>query len=550
MCAASANFSIADITSGSSGAISNSSVRLLKSDSSSLISFSDFSSPDFFCKTARALSGLSHKSGAFTCSSNSEICCFNFSGSKKPPDGSDVVGNLCQKFISNNHNDIIISVNLPKSNECLPFLFGCVKITTTRGILMKHFLGVFGLIGAYLLGNAAYAISAGTVGASDQNRGSIIQTPTATSQLRGHAGVANAYKTNQRNTYFIVSQPDVDTACREKIFKCLTDYCGDVTVVPGQRESKCQYATETELYNYTMLCLQRDTEILLPQYGANTRNHTGGMNTAAQLCPSYVQQELISYMSMSSMANQLSKSNSNLCIQRRQELEAAMACHTVALTYGNETTSMLTSQLTDYCGAGVPGGSAEMVTRFANAGNVGANVWGWAEKIVSLNLNKKGDEWQAAVDSVLAGYTNRMNLACGDNLQLNTVSHPSNGSQPSALQTVAAIAVGAAFPTTESQAENPYENWSVWMQVESLSDEIYTYDRAFQLVQAALSNPSTTPNAFFTSAQIDDMQRAYIRGTKVFVVQDSGRCFLVPVAQLTDAEQSLVSQSFAHCIGK
>ena len=32
--------------------------------------------------------------------------------------------------------------------------------------------------------------------------------------------------------------------------------CGDVTVIPGQRESKCQYATESELYNYTLLCLQ------------------------------------------------------------------------------------------------------------------------------------------------------------------------------------------------------------------------------------------------------------------------------------------------------
>ncbi|MBR5566826.1 MAG: hypothetical protein IKW09_01840 [Alphaproteobacteria bacterium] len=415
---------------------------------------------------------------------------------------------------------------------------------------MKHFLGVFGLIGAYLLGSAAYAISAGTVGASDQNRGSIIQTPTATSQLRGHAGVANAYKTNQRNTYFIVSQPDVDTACREKIFKCLTDYCGDVTVVPGQRESKCQYATETELYNYTMLCLQRDTEILLPQYGANTRNHTGGMNTAAQLCPSYVQQELMSYMSMSSMANQLSKSNSNLCIQRRQELEAAMACHTVALTYGNETTSMLTSQLTDYCGAGVPGGSAEMVTRFANAGNVGANIWGWAEKIVSLDLNKKGEDWQAAVDAVLASYTNRMNLACGDNLQLNTVSHPTNtSSEPTALQTAAALAVGMAFPTTEQKIENPYENWSVWMEITSMS-ELYQYNDAYQVVMAALSNPSTTQNAFLTSAQMDNMQTAYTRGTKVFIIRDSARCYVIPVAQMTAAEQSLVAQSFANCVNK
>ena len=415
---------------------------------------------------------------------------------------------------------------------------------------MKRFLCIFGVIGACLLADSASAVSAGTVGATDKNRGSLIQTPTATGGARGYAGVANAYKTNQRNTYFMVTQPDVDTACRTKIFKCLSDYCGDTTVVPGQRESKCQYATETELYNYALLCLQRDTEILLPQYGANTVNYTGGMNTAARLCPSYVQQELMSYMSMANMATQLSKSNSDLCIQRRQELEAAMSCHSVALAYGNETSSMLTTQLTDYCGAGVPGGSAEMVTRFANAGNVGANIWGWAEKIVSLDLNKKGEDWQAAIDAVLAGYTNRMNLACGDNMQLNTVSHGTTSSEPTALQTVAALAVNAAFPTTEQRIDNPYENQSIWMEVRSLSDEIYTYDRAFQIINAAMSLPSTTQNAFLTSAQIDNMQKAYTRGTKVFILRDSARCFVVPVATMTDAEQSLVAQSFANCISK
>ena len=413
---------------------------------------------------------------------------------------------------------------------------------------MNKILCLFGLIGACFIGKTADALSAGTVGGADTSRGIVIQTPTASNGLRGNAGLANAYKTNQRNTYYMVTQPDVDTACREKIFACLSDYCGDVTVVPGQTTSKCKYATESELYNYALLCLQKDTEILLPQYGANTRNGMGGMNTAARLCPSYVQQELMSYLSMANMAEQLSKSHSDLCLQRRQELEAAMACHSVALAYGNETSSMLTTQLTDYCGAGVPGGSAEMVTRFANAGNVGANIWGWAEKIVNLEMNNKGADWQAAVDAVLAGYTNRMNLACGDNLQLNTVAH-SVSNEPSSLQTVAAIAIGAAFPTTNTNVPNPYENQSIWMELISRS-EGYNANDAYQVVMAGLSNASTTQNAFLTSAQMDDMQRAYTRGTKVFVLRDSARCYVVPVAQMTQQEQSLVAQSFANCVSK
>lgn len=392
---------------------------------------------------------------------------------------------------------------------------------------MKNMLAVFAVLGFFV--TDAFAVTMGG---------------------RGNQGLANAYKTNQRTTYFMVTQPDVDSACRTRIYNCLADYCGDVTVVPGQRTGRCQYATESELYNYAMLCLQKDTSVLLPQYNANTKGGINGMNTAARLCPSYVQQEVMSYLSMANMAEQLSKSHSDLCLSRRQELEAAMSCHSVALAYGNETSSMLTTQLTDYCGAGVPGGSAEMVTRFANAGNVGANIWGWAEKIVSLDLNKKGSDWQAAVDAVLAGYTNRMNVACGDNVQMNTVAHSGGGSsEPTALQTAATLITGVVFPTSENVQENPYETWSVWMDVTTMS-EMWDYNTAYQVTQAAMSNSSMTQNAFLTSAQIDDMQRAYIRGTKVFIMRDSARCYIIPVRQMTDEEKSLVAQTFANCISK
>ncbi|MBP5363936.1 MAG: hypothetical protein J6Y49_01125 [Alphaproteobacteria bacterium] len=405
---------------------------------------------------------------------------------------------------------------------------------------MKSMLAIFAVLG--FIATDAFA-------ATETARGVYVPTQVTTN-LRGNQALANAYRTNQRTTYYMVTQPDVDSACRSKIYNCLADYCGDVTVVPGQRSGRCQYATESELYNYALLCLQKDTSVLLPQYNANTISGVNGMNTAARLCPSYVQQEVLSYLSMANMAEQLSKSHSDLCLQRRQELEAAMACHSVALAYGNETSSMLTTQLTDYCGAGVPGGSAEMVTRYANAGNVGANIWGWAEKIVSLDLNKKGSDWQASVDAILAGYTNRMNLACGDNMQLNTVAHGSSGSsEPTALQTAAALVTGVVFPGTESVQENPYETWSVWMDVTTRS-EMWDYSTAYQVVQAAMSNSSMTQNAFLTSAQIDDMQRAYIRGTKVFIMRDSARCYTIPVRVMTDEEKALVAQAFANCVSK
>ena len=421
---------------------------------------------------------------------------------------------------------------------------------------MRMYSLTFGFIGILLSVNAAFAVSAGNV-SNDTARSAVFATSTAgysntSSGQRGQQANANAYVQNQRNTYFLVTQPDVDTACRQKIMNCLTEYCGDTTIVPGKTSGRCMYATEIELYNYALLCLQKDTSILLPQYNTITQNGAGGMNTAARLCPSYVQQELMTYLSMANMADKLTKSHSDLCVQRRRELEAAMACHSVALAYGNETNSMLMTQLTDYCGAGVSGGSAEMVTRFANAGNVGSNIWGWAEKVVSLDLNSKGANWEAAVDAVLASYTNRMNLACGDNLQLNTVSHPATTNATPNLQKAVAVATSVAFPTTTSSSSAtlmPSTDYGIFKEVKSMS-ELYDYASANQVVQAGLTNSSLTQNSFLTSTQMDDMQRAYRLGTKVFVIRDSARCFVVPVASLTQSETSLIAQSFANCISR
>ena len=80
--------------------------------------------------------------------------------------------------------------------------------------------------------------------------------------------------------------------------------------------------------------------------------------------------------------------------------------------------------------------------------------------------------------------------------------------------------------------------------------EMWDYNTAYQVVQAAMSNSSMTQNAFLTSAQIDDMQRAYVRGTKVFIMRDSARCYIIPVREMTGEEKSLVAQSFANCVNK
>lgn len=413
---------------------------------------------------------------------------------------------------------------------------------------MKRFVALCGLIAVVFGANGAMAVSAGTVATSNVNRA--LTSNVNGNGLRGMAGVANAYKQNQLANYYMATQLDVGTACSERIMKCLNEYCDGTTVAGGIVQNKCQYVSQNDLYNYALLCLQKDNSQLLPQYNVNTKYSTGAMNTAARLCPAYVQENLMSWLSMANMADKLSKSSSDLCIQRRQELNAAMSCHSVALAYGNDTTSKLTAQLTDYCGAGIPGGSSEMVLRFVNAGNVGANVWGWAEKIVGLDVNAKGADWQSAVDNVLAGYTNRMNLACGDNLQMNPSSATVSTTGTAGLLVAASLLTDSKkLPDAATVAKNAvtpgaYSNF--WMEVLSNAN-LMDAATASQVVNAGLTNSVLTANAFLTSSQMSQMQEAYKKGTKVFIIRDTTRCYIVPVQTLTDAESTLVASQFSNC---
>ena len=49
---------------------------------------------------------------------------------------------------------------------------------------------------------------------------------------------------------------------------------------------------------------------------------------------------------------------------------------------------------------------------------------------------------------------------------------------------------------------------------------------------------------------MEKMQKAYKKGTKVFIIRDSSRCYTVPVASLTPTETSVIAQSFATCVSR
>ena len=378
--------------------------------------------------------------------------------------------------------------------------------------------------------------------------GSMTLPLMANTATRGFPQLAGSYRQHQRTqNFFMVTQPDVDSECRRRIHACLAEYCGDMTALPGQTSHRCRYASENDLFNWALLCLQRDRNPLLPQFATNMAHGAAGMNTAARLCPPYIQSELMAYLAMANMAEQLALRRSGECVRRRRELTAAISCHHTALMFGDRTQSRLTSELNNHCGPNMPGGSVEMVQRFATAGNMGANVFDWTERVLSGSLSSKGPGWEMAMDQVLAFYTNQMNLACGDNQQMVTPPRtPPSGPQFPTLTAVTAMALGANVPPQAPQ-DTPVAQ--IWTEVRSNS-ELWDFQTAEQVVHAGLTMPVLTHNAFLSSGDMARLQEARILGTRVVIIRDQIRCWIVPIDQMSMQEQSLIAQTFASCSGR
>jgi hypothetical protein len=142
-----------------------------------------------------------------------------------------------------------------------------------------------------------------------------------------------------------------------------------------------------------------------------------------------------------------------------------------------------------------------------------------------------------------------MNLACGDNLQMNPSAATVSTTGTAGLLVAASLLTDGKVADTTTvlkNATNPNANQAFWMDVLSNVD-ILNQDTATQVVNAGLTNSPLTTNAFLTSAQMTQMQDAYKRGTKVFIVRDATRCFIVPVQTLTDAETTMVASQFSNC---
>ena len=142
-----------------------------------------------------------------------------------------------------------------------------------------------------------------------------------------------------------------------------------------------------------------------------------------------------------------------------------------------------------------------------------------------------------------------MNLACGDNLQINPSSATVSTTGTAGLLVAASLLTDNRVvdgTTVAKNAVNPNGYSGLWMDVTSNVD-LLGQNTATDVVNAGLTNSPLTSNAFLTSAQMSAMQEAYKRGTKVFIIRDTTRCYIVPVQTLTDTETTMIATQFSNC---
>jgi len=110
---------------------------------------------------------------------------------------------------------------------------------------------------------------------------------------------------------------------------------------------------------------------------------------------------------------------------------------------------------------------------------------------------------------------------------------------------------GSATQVTPGATPNvtPANGVDIWAELRSMSD-IFDQATARQVISAGLTNSPLTQNPFLTSNQMAVMQEQFRQGVKVFLLRDSARCFMIPVQQLSDQEQTTLARLFSNCVGR
>ncbi|MBL0718114.1 MAG: hypothetical protein JJV93_02575 [Alphaproteobacteria bacterium] len=329
--------------------------------------------------------------------------------------------------------------------------------------------------------------------------------------------------------------------CPQIISDCLSSYCGEISLAQNQPARLCSNMDPITLTKAVKVCLANNSS-------AQVRA-SGNIVSTASNCSPYISSSINIYLSSLVAASQLISNRSEDCLNKKEQLNASMACHQTALAFGQESASSLKSRLMLACGPGVRGGTDLMVSKFYEGGNV-RSTFGMISKIITLDDSKKGTGWKDAMDEILIGYINQMNLACqtqmsfspsvgtdytSESYMSNIIKDTYSANTANTVNTVNTYNTASTFSTTVSSF-NVYS-----------AQSLVNYNTARQVVMAGLTNDLYSPNQFLSSKVMGDMQEAVRNNTKVFIIRDALRCYIVPITNLSPTEHQQLLRQEPSC---
>ncbi|MDR1476613.1 MAG: hypothetical protein LBI17_00610 [Rickettsiales bacterium] len=191
-----------------------------------------------------------------------------------------------------------------------------------------------------------------------------------------------------------------ETQCREDIDYCFSRYCFDKKTVENGSYSKCGSMGAAQV------TMGVEEECLKIRAAVKQLDLVAG-------CKKWTFDMVVKLLENKGAVEKQLKINSPFCQSAASALAAAKKCHAGMLAHDGSIDPALKGRLESLCGAGA-GGDDTMVERFLRAGDYGdANAGAQRDMLLTSQNTAKRDNWRQAVDMVLAGYIDMVEIPCG-----------------------------------------------------------------------------------------------------------------------------------------
>ncbi|MGN0929414.1 MAG: hypothetical protein ACI4N3_02105 [Alphaproteobacteria bacterium] len=212
---------------------------------------------------------------------------------------------------------------------------------------------------------------------------------------------SSSSKNNSRRNITTTTLPAPnELECQENIDYCFNYYCFNKKTLTNGIYSRCGSESASNIVINVNDCL-------------DTRGIIKNLNLKDG-CKAYTYTSVVALLANKDNIETSIKKTTKECKEAITTLNAAKSCWAKMISHDGSIDPSLRTQLVSLCGYSISK-DADMVDRFYNAGNYGdSNIGAQMDMELTGQNTQKRENWRQVVDSVLAGYTEMAELACGE----------------------------------------------------------------------------------------------------------------------------------------